>query len=346
MGGERSLGSLSGLLLLILAACGGSQPPAAGPAEAKGGSGSGDGKGSDGAEGVQLAFAPQIELGTDFGCWLKADHHVTCWGELEGKQPSGEFQQISAASFHACGVTTQGDVQCWGAHSAAPGGKFAQVSAGDEASCGVRPDGELSCWGATGATDYSDALQKQCQGDEAGDECEDLSLLGMRLVTRRPQGKFKRVTVGGRHACALTFDGTSKCWAPAEADEDEAAGREVDDISLPPGKYRQISAGFMHTCAVKDGSGDSGAVVCVGGVEGQSEAPTSVAKNVAAGVILSCALLPSGKAACWGGDNEKATTPPEGQLFTAVAAGLRLGCGLPEDGDPVCWGETESSAAR
>lgn len=323
-------------LALALSACGGAQnearaPSSADPTPTPAGAGS---------QGVRVPFAPQITLGTDFGCWLKSNHQVSCWGDLEGKAPKGELLQISAASFHVCGIKKDQSVVCWGAHDQAPAGAFAQISTGDEASCGVRPDGQLVCWDAKGRTQYSQDLIDKCSG-EVGD-CEGASVLGMRLVSRRPSGTFKRVAVGGRHACALTPDGSAKCWAPAESDEDESAGGEIDDVALPAGKYSEVTAGFMHTCGILEGSGAAGTVVCAGGVEGQSKPGANTAKSIAAGVILSCSLGLDGQAACWGGDG---ATPPSGKKFVALAVGLRLACGLPAGGDPVCWGETDSSAA-
>lgn len=327
--------------LSLLAACGGSPQGPAQTGSGVGGNGAGATAQPEDAS-IAVGFAPQVIVGSNFGCWLKADKSVTCWGELADDAPSGTFVQLAAASFHACGTTTDGEAKCWGAHSKAPSGKFAQVAAGDHANCGVRPDGELVCWGPQGKTEYPAALLEKCGSTEEHKECEDFSWLGMRLVTKRPQGKFRRVAVGGRHACALTLTGEAQCWAPAEDDQDEAGAREVDDISLPPGNYRQIAAGFMHTCAVDT----SGKLICAGGVEGQSEpgvAATS-ASQVATGVLNSCAVLADQSVACWGSSDHKATQVPSGK-FVSVAAGLHLGCALPPEGPPVCWGDRESSAA-
>ncbi len=299
------------------------------------------------AAGGGVAFSPQVIVGSNFGCWLKADKSVVCWGSLEKDVPTDKFTQIAAASFHACGVTLAGEAKCWGAQAAAPTGKFNQVAAGDHASCGIQLDGELVCWGAKGNTQYAADLVEKCGSTEDHDECEEFSWLGMRLVMKRPTGKFKRVAVGGRHACALTLDGVAKCWAPSEEDEDEAGAREVDDIALPAGNYRQITAGFLHTCGIRKSSGSAGEVVCAGGVEGQSEPgpSASTAVLVAAGVLNTCGVLADQSIACWGSKESGATSTPPGK-FVHVAAGLHVGCALPKDGAPVCWGDRNSSAAQ
>lgn len=331
-------------LVVLLGACGGATPAPAGPTTDTPPPSTGEGAA---ASRVELSFAPQVIVGTDFGCWLKADHSVTCWGSLEKSAPAEKFRQIAAASFHACGVRDDGTAQCWGGQNAAPSGEFAQVAAGDVASCGVRPDGVLVCWGAKGNTEYPAELIEKCSANDELLECEGLSWLGVRIVTKKPRGKFKRVAVGGRHVCALTMNGEPKCWAPAESDQDEADGQEVDDIALPPGKYREVTAGFLHTCGIRDAGGDVGPVVCVGGVEGQSEpsARASTARRVAAGVLTTCALLSDGGVECWGGEDGKATSAPAGK-FVSVAAGLRVACGLADSGPPQCWGEAKSPAAQ
>lgn len=339
----RGAGRFWGLPLLgamALSACGGASRGSSGPGSASGTSVAGEST-------AAASFGPQIAVGSDFGCWLGTNKKVGCWGSLKDAAPDGAFRQISAASFHACGVTEAGEAKCWGEYDAAPAGQFAQVSAGDQASCGVRVDGELVCWGAQGKTEYSAELIEKCGSTKEYPECKDFSWLGMRIVMKRPKGKFKQVAVGGRHVCALARSGEVKCWAPAEDDQDEAGAREVDDISLPPGKYRELAAGFLHTCGIEAGE-TAGKVVCAGGYEGQSE-PTpeaAAAVHVAIGVVNSCALLADGHVSCWGSGERGATSVPSDGGFVAVAVGLHVVCALSAKGTPRCWGDDSSPAAR
>ena len=61
--------------------------------------------------------------------------------------------QVSAGTFHTCGVRGTGDVACWGDNGfgqAPPGGvagPFVQVSAGQVHTCGVLGTGDVACWG-------------------------------------------------------------------------------------------------------------------------------------------------------------------------------------------------------
>jgi hypothetical protein len=68
---------------------------------------------------------------------------------------AGGFTQVSAGSFHSCGVRGDGVVQCWGRDplvatttKAAATGSFTQVDAGAFHNCARRSDGAVECWGA------------------------------------------------------------------------------------------------------------------------------------------------------------------------------------------------------
>ena len=80
------------------------------------------------------------------------------WGSdsyqrITGAPPGKTWAQLSAYSWHTCGVTTSGEGRCWGNDydhrvSALPAGKtWAQLSAGMSHTCGVTTSGEPLCWG-------------------------------------------------------------------------------------------------------------------------------------------------------------------------------------------------------
>jgi hypothetical protein len=73
----------------------------------------------------------QVDTGVVHTCGIRSDHTVACWGagsrlgtlaecEADVDQcgmaaaPSGTFDEISAASFHTCGIRTTGELECWG----------------------------------------------------------------------------------------------------------------------------------------------------------------------------------------------------------------------------------------
>ena len=68
--------------------------------------------------------------------------------------PSGTFSVVSAGGLgqdYACGVRTDGAVECWGSdwHGKAspPPGTFASVGTGWDHTCGIRTNGAVACWG-------------------------------------------------------------------------------------------------------------------------------------------------------------------------------------------------------
>ena len=58
---------------------------------------------------------------------------------------------MSGGNVHTCGVTSSGNVECWGRNDYGqtnlPSGTFESVSAGPYHNCGVKTDGNVECWG-------------------------------------------------------------------------------------------------------------------------------------------------------------------------------------------------------
>jgi hypothetical protein len=122
---------------------------------------------------------------------IKADGTLACWGwNADGActPPSGAFSQISAGSYHTCGVRVDGTLACWGYNSDGqsnpPSGTFSRVSAGWTHTCGIKSDGTLACWGS----------------DTYGQ------------LSNVPSGAFIQVSADYRHTCGTRVDGTVACW--------------------------------------------------------------------------------------------------------------------------------------
>ena len=69
-----------------------------------------------------------------------------------GESAGNAFKQISAGPYHTCGVTVDGNVDCWGYNphgetADRSGGNWLEVSAGEDHTCALRSDGVVDCWG-------------------------------------------------------------------------------------------------------------------------------------------------------------------------------------------------------
>ncbi|MBN1371363.1 MAG: Ig-like domain repeat protein [Anaerolineaceae bacterium] len=102
-----------------------------------------------------------IRAGGVFGCAIKADDTLACWGgdgivDSIKSPPGGSFVDLDAGAFHACALRSDGAVVCWGNNSygqvglAASGyGSFSAVGVGVDHTCALRAaDQTLECWGA------------------------------------------------------------------------------------------------------------------------------------------------------------------------------------------------------
>jgi len=132
-----------------------------------------------------------LSLGTATGCALDAEGVATCWGRNrhgEADPPAGErFRQVDVAGGHACGVTLEGALVCWGDAPPTDEGlySFVSVASGELAStCALRDDGTIVCW---------------------------------QSVLSPPEGRFTALDMRSRAVCALRDDHRLVCWGDNES---------------------------------------------------------------------------------------------------------------------------------
>jgi alpha-tubulin suppressor-like RCC1 family protein len=279
------------------------------------------------------------------------------------------FYQVSAGSFHTCGVTTDNRAFCWGFYGlggqalgdgstnasltpvAVVGGlRFRQVSAGYTATCGVTLDHRAFCWGFNGYGELGDGS----------------TTLRLRPVAVAGGLLFRQVEIGFEHTCGVSYpDNRVYCWG-YNFDGQLGDGTRINRLtpvavaSLLP--FRQVTAGFKHACGVTTDD----RVFCWGnnklGQIGDSTTvfrrvkPTLVARahqfrQVDAGWDTSCAVTTDDRAFCWGegrqgqvGNGKLAfyfwpRAVAGGLLFSRVSTSGSQTCGETTGNRAYCWGQ-------
>lgn len=187
-----------------------------------------------------LAFGPhgrveQIDADHHgFPCALDSCGQVVCWVENPAGMPTpGRFTQIGISWWHACGLTAERTLKCWGRNTlsdAIPEGEFQQLSVGYDYTCAIRIDGTIACFGTT--------------------------ILQDERLTAPPDGTFVQLATGYIHACGLRVDGTVACWGAGETVDRCPTRADECGQSIPPaGTFTEVAVGYNHSCGIRtDGS--------------------------------------------------------------------------------------------
>lgn len=220
----------------------------------------------------------QVSAGENFACVLDADNRSHCEGTSNWPTPTPneQFDKIAAGRYHACGLSAEGFVQCWGNREeeslqrlTPDGGPYLDITAGDGVTCAIRQsDDHVECFGS---------------GDPDP-------------VTEAPELALMAVDIHSYYTCGLDFDGEPHCWGSpfVETPTDLGDG------------YVSIAVGAFHACALDE----SGQITCwgldlnrQGGTEGngQLDVPPGTYAEVVTGGYFSCAVDRDDELPCWGG---------------------------------------------
>lgn len=291
-----------------------------------------------------IAGAVDIRVGNGFSCALLRDGRVLCRGQGNGfgqlgveipgagqqniypvnwRQADGVFHplratQVATGERHACALTLDGEVACWGdaaqgqlgqhqptlpssshARSVAGLSGAVRIAAGVGSTCAVLRSGSVWCVGAG-----------RLLGDGASDDPR---------TPRQVPGIADAVDVAlfDGHACVLRAGGQVACWgrnAYGELGVPASAGTQTTPVAVTglPGAAKAVSVGYGYSCAVLV----DGAIWCWGNhAVGQlgagylaNSATTGFAQvlgitdavAVSAGQQHACAVLDGGYVQCWG----------------------------------------------
>lgn len=275
-----------------------------------------------------------IAVGFDFGCGVKRDGTVHCWGKgNEGQRGDGDTGNrstpslvaaldpravsISASSGHACAALTNGRAYCWGRNSSGQlgdgtttsrtepvpvdpvTGLVRLVATGRNHSCAINHAGAVLCWGSNNFG--------QLGGAPGG--------VGLTpvVVAGAPPG-VSDIALGDGHGCLLTESGEVHCWGGNGSGQlgvgDRVSRQQPERVSGIEEPVFAIETGALHTCAVTV----AGRMYCWGsngdlqlGQEGPSStwpsSPTgfeSGVRGIALGDVHTCALTDDRNVFCWG----------------------------------------------
>ena len=250
------------------------------------------------------------------------------------------FKMVSAAGFHACGVTTDGAAYCWGDGTSgqlgdgctscvgtsstpvavAGGHTFATVSVEDGITCGVATDGAAYCWGGSSGGELGAGASPQsppCRTLDGSTFCSSIPVAVTGGLT------FTGISAGKGFTCGVASTGAAYCWGL--------------------NNWGQLGTGSTtgpQVCVTASGS-----LPC-------STSPVPVDGGLAFSMMsvkdLNCGLTTAGAAYCWGAFQEYPNTiyrtspvpvpVPGGLTFAAVSVGEIHMCGVTTSGVAYCWG--------
>lgn len=263
-----------------------------------------------------------------------------------------EASAVEVGDMHACALTLDGAVKCWGMNEFGPLGngtttnsllpvdvtglanEAIAIAALGEGTCALTAQGDVKCWGYDGGFGL------------LGSNHEPSWQSSLVPVTIGGLGQgVEAITSGRFHVCALTTLGGVKCWGSNSYGQlgngaQAYSNRTPVDVSGLETGVVKISAGSTHTCALMA----AGGVKCWGSNfhgeigNGSVSDPVLIPVEVyslASGVIAisaggfdgdshSCAVKFDGTIKCWGnnlqgqlGDGTK-----NQRLFPVEVAGL------------------------
>lgn len=180
---------------------------------------------------ASLGKLTRLVFGPTHACSLAEDGKVRCWGGA-GKERTTPTEIAGLVSAHdiavgrdrACALADDGTVSCFGLrgeHAREPrkivGAKgFTSIAAGGRHFCGVTATRQVSCFGAN---DLGQLARPLDDGD------------GERAAIVPKLEHVKEVTLGETFTCALSDDGTVRCFGAANEGE---LGRDDRSPSAEP----------------------------------------------------------------------------------------------------------------
>ena len=234
---------------------------------------------------------------------------------------------------------------------------FYQLSGGqNQYTCGVTPEYRAYCWGWNDRGQLGDGTKGTAR------------LIPVAVATTL---RFRQVSAGASHTCAVTPDNRAYCWGSNAigALGDGTTNDHYSPVAVAGGRqFRQVDAGVDFTCGI---SYPDNRVFCWGnnwagqlgdGTTTPRLKPVAVGaalyfNQVRAGAFHTCGITTTNRAYCWGyniygrlGDSTNVTrlrptrVAAGGRLFTQLDAGGDHTCAVTTTNLAFCWGDGRSGA--
>lgn len=306
-----------------------------------------------------------------------------------------QWKEVSAGSTQTCGLAGDDSIWCWGIGAGCPGldkdalidlsvdtpaggdnheclpqrvnsdARWRSVSASERGtSCGIKDDGTLWCWGSSlnpSQVEIEDDWKMISTGENRCGVRENGTMwCGWGLLMRVGQQQdWRQVSVGQRLKCAITTEGSLRCWGRLLERWDLDAESTDEPIEIDSRTdWAQVDCGGRHCCGLRDDDslwcwGESDVL----GLENpKSLQPEPIGdddgwQTVSVGSRHACASREDETLWCWGealygqlglGDTTDRSEPVKletpGQ-WADFSAGKHHNCGLDESGTMWCWGK-------
>jgi alpha-tubulin suppressor-like RCC1 family protein len=283
-------------------------------------------------------------VGYDFACALTNDNRVMCWGENSMGQLgnggggdetkpiqvtgfNGAVQSITAGGYHACALTADSYVFCWGSNTVGQLGNYdnGKVRVRPVSVYNIGPSSHIISIAAGGyhtcAVQHKDDNKNEvyCWGYNNAGQLGDTTTTNRNIPTKvNNLSNVSQISAGDLHTCVRTNGGSVRCWGynyygQLGNDSTNNASSPVKVSGMSSGE-QSVSNGFDFSCSVTDWSG----VKCWGNnTYGQlgnntkniSHTPVDVyglgsgVGSVSAEVDFACAVTLDGGVKCWGRNN-------------------------------------------
>lgn len=280
-----------------------------------------------------------VSAGAGFSCAVSGSGDGSCWGQAADGQTGsgaamahqplpeplaagGPWRTVDGGQNHACGVTDDGGLWCWGKNDAgqlgvggagsptpvqvdSPDRTWRVVSAGNQFTCAVDWTSRLGCWGANGEGQLG-----------TGDTKPHTSPTDVA-----PDTMWSQVSAGVAHTCAIDVAGGLWCWGKnrdgevGAGDDPATADRATAPVAVAPEqRWAQVACGDAFTCAIGEdrglwcwGKNDAGQLGLGDTMVRRSPVRVGTALDwvqLTAGRRHACGIRAGGGLFCWGDNSQ------------------------------------------